>query len=152
MAEYNIAVAALDDNEDDLYFIKGVLNQMGVLNYKLFNIKDDFIHNLDDNISLFILDHYLDGPMTGLDVLKIIKSKNPYSFVIFCSGADLPKDVIYEYINVGINKWVDKLKTNYLDILKDAILYGLGIASYKAEAFTYFKNKHEYDNRGLSPN
>lgn len=151
-SQFNIAVSALDDNEDDLYFIRGLLQQLGVLNYNLFHINEDFINHLDDNIHVIILDHNLGGPMTGLDILKIIRSKNPYSFVIFSSAIDLPKKTIYEYVNLGINKWVDKNEPDYHALLKECIMYGLSTASYKAEAFTYFKNKHDHDTRSPVPN
>ena len=75
--------------EDEPFFANLINFDLESKNYtdtKVFFTGEDCIANLHLNPDIVLLDHKLPG-LSGLEVLKRIKAKNPDTHVIFLSGA-----------------------------------------------------------------
>lgn len=143
----NIALLGLDDNPDSILVVEECIKEIGVSNYKLFTDNNEFLDNIN-SVHVIILDHML-PPVSGLDVLKTIRKKSPQSFVIVYTGYN-DSDVKTEYINMGIEKWVDKNRKDYLEQLKEFVKEGLLKASDRLELMNYYLSKRiELENKTL---
>ena len=133
----NIGILAIDDDPDALDEIKRAIQATEAAKnteYKLFMAEDELINDLSEDIHLYIVDHFLTN-RTGLDVLKLIKNKNPGSYVIGYSGIK-DGDVLIKYIKAKIDDWVDKSKFDgrFNDLVK-AIDDGMDIAKARVDLY-----------------
>ncbi len=133
METVNIAILGLDDDPDDLIFLENVIKKESITNFKLFLKAERFIEGLSDDIHVCIVDHNLgiEG-ITGLDILRKIKAKNVESFVIAYTGNKQP-NLIIDYINSQVNRFVDKNADHALQHLKEFILDGIAQATKRID-------------------
>lgn len=137
----NIAAFAIDDDPDTLNEIEQVIHNSGIENYNLFTNEDDFINGLTGDIHVCIVDHLL-VRKTGLDILKAVKEKNEFSFVIAYTGVRDP-EIIEKYLNGGANRFVDKNKKHHLQLLTQFLREGLNVAKKNLEFSNYLKGEME---------
>jgi FixJ family two-component response regulator len=65
----NIMTYLLEDDKDITELMQSIFRENGLDNVQFFNKGKEFIDNLNDNVHIAIVDHYLNNGVTGLDVL-----------------------------------------------------------------------------------
>jgi DNA-binding NtrC family response regulator len=135
-----IATFFLDDDPEALDLIKKTIDEAGITDYKLFTDEDVFIEGLTESVHVCVIDHLL-SKKTGLDILKEIKAKNDFSYVIAYTGYTKNPEVLIDYINAKINAFVDKNKPNHLEQLTQFLKEGLRVAERNLEFYADFKKK-----------
>lgn len=119
----SIPILILDDNTDLLDIVEMEFKRQKIENFMVFYDEEEFIAALGDSPCVCIIDHGL-TKMTGLDMLKIVRAKNEYSFFIALSDlADI--DIRTEYLNNDCNRWVEKSKDVDFKILSGYLSVGL---------------------------
>ncbi len=119
-----IPILVLDDNKDLLDLVDWELKRQKIENFQLFNCEEKFLEALPDGTPcVCIIDHYL-GKRTGLDILKIVRAKNEYSFFIALSDLR-DTDIRTEYLNNDCNRWVEKSKDLEFKVLSEYLSAGL---------------------------
>lgn len=120
--QVNILAYALEDDEIFVQLISEQLEMNG-LEYKIFNRPEEFIIDFNlraEKVHLCILDYFLPGTMTGLDVMKVVISQNKNCKVVMVSGQQNYK-VVIEALNAGCFKYVDKNERDHQTQLVSAI-------------------------------
>lgn len=138
----NILSLVLDDDRDILELIEGLLKQHGITSYKLFTKYTDLLEQVNGGIYVCVIDHYLSGGKTGLDVCKRIKESSKDSYVIVMTGQHDIK-VVIDYLNSCADKYIDKSLPNYLDLLIKYMNEGLEIAKNRLEEIEILVQKRE---------
>ena len=103
----NIMTHALDDSPVILKLIEKAFENAGINQYRLFAKEQEFIDAINEDVHIAVIDYMLGGPLTGLDVLRILIDKNPRCYVIIMSGQE-EKKVVVDFLNAGAWKYVDK--------------------------------------------
>lgn len=117
LSPLNIMTYLLDDDKDITELMRDVFKENGLENVQFFNKGRDFIENLNEDVHIAVVDHYLNNGVTGLDVLMKVNEINPDCIKIAVSGLTDEK-IIIEYINKGgVTHWVRKDNENYLEEL-----------------------------------
>lgn len=124
----DVCVLVLDDNPDDLKAVERIVKRTGK-KYDLYLDDKLFLAGIPDGINVHIIDHFLPN-MSGLDILREIKEKNTNNFVIAYTGSKNENTVI-EYVNAGINKFVDKNNPDHLQQLAKYLNEGIKVSSNK---------------------
>ncbi|MEJ7611352.1 MAG: response regulator [Ferruginibacter sp.] len=137
----NIATFILDDDQELLDLIKAAVDEAGIKNYKLFTDEGLFLKGLTDEIHVCVVDHFL-TKLTGLDIVKEIKCKNEHSYVIAYTGMFQPK-VIIDYINSGIDRFVDKNSNGHLQQLTGFLHEGIASATKRLDFHAFIKCERE---------
>lgn len=81
-----IFILVLDDNEDDLFLVKRLLDKMGEKG-EFFRKIDDLLARVPDESHIYIIDYYLVG-MYGTYIEIEVKKRNKDNFVIRFTGMD----------------------------------------------------------------
>lgn len=126
----NIGMFILEDDAELHELIEMMLDETGFKNYSIHDDPDQFLAELDSDINICVIDHRLNSNLTGLDVIKKVKEKNKWSFVIIMTGQQ-DKSIVVDYLNAGADKYVDKSRktvTEYMDDLISKLLTGLEVA------------------------
>lgn len=89
---------------------------MGITEFRIFTDKDRFLAAIDRNVVVVVLDHFLDGPITGLEIMKEVIAKNPICYPIILSGSNDWRTILkyqeadsFRYIVKNEIDWLDKL-------------------------------------------
>lgn len=117
--QVNILAYALEDDETVIELITELFDMNGLTDYKFFSRPETFIVDFNERaekVHLCILDYYLPGSMTGLDVMKVVLSQNKNCKVIMISGQSNYKIVI-DALNGGCFRYVDKNDKNHRTVL-----------------------------------
>lgn len=130
IAKVNIGTFILEDDIEIHEVIKGMLDETGWTNYQIHDTPEGFLEQLDADVNICVIDHILNSGLSGFDVLKKVKEKNKWSYVIVMTGqADI--NIVIDYLNSGADKYVSKSgKTipEYMDDLISKLLIGLDVA------------------------
>lgn len=118
----DVCVLVLDDNPDDLEAIEKIVKSTGK-KYYIYSNEDLFLKELTDGVNVHIIDHFLQNK-SGLDIFREIKERNEDNFVIAYTGAEDGKTII-EYLNAGVNKFVDKNNQDRLKLLTKYLNEGI---------------------------
>lgn len=139
----NVLTYVLDDDEDIRSLLSDVFRLNGFTDVVFFDSSQDLISSLKEQVHICVIDYYLPGSMTGVDVMKVVLSKNPYCKVIMISGQDSMK-VVKQFTNNGGFRYVDKKEDDYTGEL----------VSYVQEALAYVRHTIEIhqDLKELSEN
>ncbi len=137
----HIPILILDDNRDLLDLVELEFKRQGIVNFMVFFDEDEFIAALGENPCVCIIDHYL-SKRTGLDILKIVREKNEYSFFIALSDLS-DVDIRTQYLNNDCNRWVEKSGDLDFSILKGY----LGVGLEKINRFLKLVNQIEVSKR-----
>ncbi len=78
----------VEDEPMYLAMLKKALSNAGYTNTAMFSSGEAMVDELYTMPDIVVLDHNLDGDLSGLDVLKKIKSVNPDIHVIFISAQE----------------------------------------------------------------
>lgn len=81
-------IFVVEDNTVYLNLITKELEKLGYTNVKTFTTGKDALANLDEKPDIAFLDYWLEKNLNGLDVLKEIKKKYPFTQVIFLTASD----------------------------------------------------------------
>lgn len=95
--------------EDDAFYseiIRATLTNKGYNNLAFFDNGNDCLNSLDRDPDIVILDHML-GQVSGVHVLRQIKSMCPKTQVIFLSGQE-DMDVVVRALKLGAMDYIDK--------------------------------------------
>lgn len=138
----NILSLVLDDDVEILEIIEGLLKEHGITGYKLFTKYTDLLEQINGDVYVCVIDHFLTGGVTGLDVCKIIKENSKDSYVIIMTGQQDIK-VVIEYLNSCADKYIDKHQRDYLDLLIKYVNEGLEIAKNRLEEIEILSQKRE---------
>lgn len=140
-ASLDIFTYILEDEDETLEMIMDLVSELGIKNVRTFNEPDEFVNNLTSNISVAIIDHRLPNGKTGLDIIKDVKNKNKYSYVIIMTGNEDPR-VIIQYIKGGANDYVLKgTDMSYLKELKESLKSGLVEAKNRVEFGNWLRER-----------
>lgn len=120
-----VCVLVLDDNPDDLEQIERVIKRTGK-KYELYSDEDLYLAKLTDSVDVHIIDHFLQK-RSGLEVLKEIKQRNIANYVIAYTGTK-DENTIIEYLNAGINKYIDKNNPDHLKQLAKYLNEGIRVS------------------------
>ena len=103
----NILINIVDD--DPIYgtTLQKILNIKKYSNVKLYSSGEECMNNLNEKPSLVILDFSLEG-LNGLDVLKMIKSKQPKVKVVFLTSLNRDEELIAKCKNEGALEFFQK--------------------------------------------
>lgn len=110
----------LDDDKEMNEMLAEIFRLHGLPNIHFYDNTDKFLSETDGNVHLCLIDYLLDGPLTGLDVARIIKKKYPKCKIIFVSGQTSLK-VMKELINIGIDGYVDKDEHDYMECVSEMV-------------------------------
>lgn len=94
--KYTMKLRTIFIVDDDPFFTElamQVIKGLGPYNFEIFSNGHDFLARLDQNPFLVLLDHHL-GQESGLDLLREVKARFPYAFVIYVSGQDEVKTAV----------------------------------------------------------
>ncbi len=136
----NILSFVLDDDKDILLIIEDLLKENSITNYRLFHSDEEFLNSMTQDIHVCVIDHFLTGKQTGLDVCRKTKARNKNSFIIVMSGQRDP-DVIIAYLNECADKYVDKNKKDYLKTLIDYLKVGIETVVERLERMEKLEHK-----------
>lgn len=103
----------LDDDKDMNEILEELFNLNGLTNYKFFVESDSFLAAFDDKVHIAVIDYSLHGALNGIDITRIVKSRNKRCKVIMVSGQE-QKKVFIECINLHIDGYVDKNEKDYV--------------------------------------
>jgi FixJ family two-component response regulator len=109
-ANVNFGTFILEDDIEMHEVMKDILKSHGLeeTKYEITGDPDIFLAKIkDSDFNLCILDHLLPHGYTGIDIIKEIKRKNKWSYVIVMSG-QTSKLIAIKYLNEGANKYIDK--------------------------------------------
>ncbi|MCD4735029.1 MAG: response regulator [Bacteroidales bacterium] len=81
-------IYVVEDNAVYLDLITIELKKLGYTNIKAFASGKEALNNLDERPDIAFLDYWLEENLTGLEILKEIKAKYPYTQVIFLTASD----------------------------------------------------------------
>lgn len=130
-------ILVLDDNEDDLALIGHHFKKHGIVDFKLFNNPEPFLQEINEEVIIVIIDHYLSSIKTGLDVMKEVVDMNPVCYPIVVSGSNDP-NIILDYCNNDVFRYVLKsTDQKYLDTIVINIRQAEGRIK---RIIDYFKN------------
>lgn len=138
MGTINVATFILDDDIELLDLIKQTIEAADITNYRLFTNEKEFLEGLNEDIHVCVVDHLL-HKQTGLDILKVIKQKNEWSYVIVFTAFKNP-EVLISYINHDVNRFVDKDKKNNLEQLVEFLKEGLAKATRNISFVNYLES------------
>jgi DNA-binding NtrC family response regulator len=96
--------------EDDKFYaeiIRNTLINEGFTNIRLFESGKDFLNYEGDSPHIVVLDHML-GQMSGIHILKVIKSKNALTQVIFLSAQE-DMSVVVDALKYGAYDYIEKV-------------------------------------------
>jgi DNA-binding NtrC family response regulator len=95
--------------EDNVMYAEALKSQLLTFctSVKHFTSGEECLKSLDEKPDMVILDHHLEGELTGIDVLKAIKMVYPDTDVLYISGNDDSR-VAFESFKKGAEKFVVK--------------------------------------------
>lgn len=131
-ASLHILTYILEDDIEVQEIIQNLIDETGIRNVKMYTSPKEFLAELTNEISICVIDHFLPDGLTGLDVIKAVKEKNEYSYVIIMTGQD-SKNVAVKYINAGVDKYIDKDDGDYLKRLIEKLKTGFAVAQKRIE-------------------
>lgn len=102
-----IRLFALDDDAFTRKEIKDALDHADIENYEIFSDHVEFLEKFNEHVHIAIIDHHLDGPLTGFEVMEQLLDINPACHVIIISGNKNP-DMILKYWDAGSYKFIHK--------------------------------------------
>lgn len=102
----SVKIYFVEDEQDLSEIIKKYLEKEG-FSVRVFLNGEEAIKHAADDIDLWILDIMLPGNISGYDLIKEIKEKNPNSAVIFASARDHELDKI-QGLEMGSDDYIAK--------------------------------------------
>lgn len=118
----NIGTFILEDDIEMHEVMRQTLEESGYnRDYHITHDPEIFLSKLSDaDINICVLDHILNSVYTGLDIIKKVKQKNKWSYVIVMSG-QAKLNIGIQYLNEGANKYIDKnwSETELKEMLKN---------------------------------
>lgn len=140
--QLNILTYVLEDDEDIIYLLDRLFKANGFVDYKFFKASDEFVSSLNERVHICVIDYYLQGPLNGIDVMKIVLSQNPWCKIIMISGQDNPK-VIADFVNNDGFRYVCKDWSNYTEYLVDYMQQAIAIVKRQIDMHQDFKSMYE---------
>lgn len=107
----NVVTFVLDDQQFVLNLIKKAFDEYGIDNYLTYTNTDDFLSHFGSHVNIAVIDHYLGGDLTGLDILKMCMQKNQDCYVIMMSGT-AEESVLIAAMELGCRHFIKK-ENNY---------------------------------------
>lgn len=102
----DIKIYFVEDERDLSEIIKKYLEKEG-FSTRVFLTGEEAIKHVADDVDLWILDIMLPGDISGYDLIKEIKEKNPNAAVIFASARDHELDKI-QGLEMGSDDYIAK--------------------------------------------
>lgn len=127
-----VKTAVLEDDNDTLEVIDELFRENGIENYALYSDAQDLLQEFNEDTHLLVLDYILSGALSGYDVMKMVREKNPDCYVIIISG-QYNKKVIIEFLNAKADKYIDKNEPGYFPELIQSVQEGIAIIKKKIE-------------------
>lgn len=118
-----VEVFVLDDNADDIDFIKRATARIYWVNFHFYVNEDELLMQIGKASNIYIIDHFL-IKTTGIEILKKIKKINVKNFVIAFSGQKNTQMLI-DYTNSGVDRFLDKSQKGYEGLLNSYIEEGI---------------------------
>lgn len=140
--QLNILTYVLEDDEDIIYLLDRLFTANGFVDYRFFKQSDEFIKSLNERVHICVIDHYLPGPLNGIDVMKIVLTQNPWCKVIMISGQDDWK-VIADFVNNDGFRYVNKQSPDYMKELVDYMQHAIAIIKRQMDMHIEFKSLYE---------
>jgi two-component system response regulator YesN len=140
--QLNILTYVLEDDEDIIYLLDHLFKLNGFVDYLFFKDSAEFVKSLDDRVHICVIDYRLPGPLNGIDVMKVVLSRNPWCKVIMISGQDDPK-VIADFVNNDGFRYVYKGLTDYTDHLVDFMQQAITIVKRQLDMHEEFKSIYD---------
>ena len=111
----------LDDDKDMNEILKEVFELNGLPNVAFYSDSEAFINKTDENIHLCIIDQVIKGSiLQGVEVMRIIRGRDPKCQIIFMTGIDDPQ-ILKEIIRLRPEGFVDKDEPQYITVLVDVV-------------------------------
>lgn len=140
--QLNILTYVLEDDEDIIHLLDQLFKLNGFVDYMFFKNSAEFVKSLNDRVHICIIDYYLPGPLNGIDVMKVVLSRNPWCKIIMISGQDDPK-VISDFVNNDGFRYVYKGMGDYTNQLIDFMQQAIGLIKKQIDIHEEFKSVYE---------
>lgn len=140
--QLNILTYVLEDDEDIIYLLDRLFKLNGFVDYIFFKDSQKFMNSLNERVHICVIDYYLEGPLNGIDVMKVVLSRNPWCKVIMISGQDNPK-VVAEFVNSDGFRYVNKRGEEYTTELVDYMQQAIALIKKQIDMHEEFKSVYE---------
>ena len=127
-----VNTAVLEDDKDTLEVIQELFQENGIENYALYSEANDLLKNFSEDTHLLVLDYILTGALSGFDVMKLVREKNPDCYVIVTSG-QYDRKVVIEFLRNRADDYIDKNEKGYLIDLIESVKKGIVLIKKKIE-------------------
>lgn len=142
LQQLNILTYVLEDDEDIINLLDHLFKLNGFVDYQFFKDSAEFVRSLNDRVHICIIDYFLPGPLNGIDVMKVVLSRNPWCKVIMISGQDDPK-VVSDFVNNDGFRYVYKGLTDYTTQLIDFMQQAIALIKKQIDMHEEFKTVYE---------
>lgn len=140
--QLNILTYVLEDDEDIVELLDRLFKLNGFIDYLFFTDSKKFVANLNERVHICVIDYYLQGPLNGIDVMKVVLSQNPWCKVIMISGQDNP-EVITDFVNHDGFRYVSKKSKDYTKHLVDYMQLAIALIKRQIDMHEEFKSVYE---------
>jgi FixJ family two-component response regulator len=140
--QLNILTHVLEDDEDIIVLLDELFKVNGFVDYLFFKESAHFVKALNERVHICVIDYYLPGPLNGIDVMKVVLSRNPWCKVIMISGQDNPS-VITEFVNNDGFRYVYKQAPDYQTLLITYMQQAIALIKKQIDMHEEFKSVYE---------
>lgn len=140
--QLNILTHVLEDDEDVIYLLDRLFKANNFVDYVFFKDTGVFMENLNELVHICVIDYYLPGPLNGIDVMKLVLTKNPWCKVIMISGQDNPK-VIADFVNNDGFRYVNKNLPDYMQNLVDFMQQAIALIKRQIDIHEEFRSVYQ---------
>lgn len=124
--QLNILTYVLEDDGDIIYLLDRLFKANNFVDYSFFKDTTEFMQSLNERVRICVIDYYLQGPLNGIDVMKLVLTQNPWCKVIMISGQDSHK-VVADFVNNDGFRYVNKNSPDYMKELMDYMQYAISL-------------------------
>lgn len=140
--QLNILTYVLEDDEDIIYLLDHLFKANNFVDYVFFKDTSKFMGDLNERVHICVIDYYLQGPLNGIDVMKLVLTQNPWCKVIMISGQDSHK-VVADFVNNDGFRYVNKNSEDYMKELMDYIQHAIALIKKQIDMHQEFKSVYE---------
>jgi len=108
MNKDQIRILYIDDDPDDFYLVETYLSRIEEPEYKAEHAAtyEEALEKIKHPFDIYLVDYRL-GQVSGLELIKVIKSQQPYAAVILLTGMDIG-NLDKEALHLGASDYLVK--------------------------------------------
>lgn len=140
--QLNTLIYVLEDDKDIIVLLDHLFKLNGFVDYVFFYDTDKFVSSLNEHVHISLIDYKLDGPMDGIEVMNVVRSRNPWCKVIMISGQQDPK-IITEFFHKGGFRYAYKGSPEYNKDLVNYMQEAIGLIKNQIDVQEEFKSVYD---------